>query len=49
MGNGKTHQVARSQCVRYPVIDVQLTNFKWQYKKNHRCLKKKKKANPRKQ
>lgn len=27
MGNGKIHQVAQSQCARYPIIAIHLINL----------------------
>lgn len=48
MGNGKIHQAAQSQCVRYTDRAKQLIKIKWKYTKNNRCFWEKK-ANPRKQ
>lgn len=38
MGNGKIHQAAQSQCMRYPYIAKQLIKIKWKYTKYNRCF-----------
>lgn len=37
----KIHQVAQSQCGRYPIIAIQLIKFKWKYKESQLFKKKK--------